>query len=558
MARFLLWLAAPWLASLVRGQTEGKRGKPECWTGALTYEACCLPPPDGNPICWDAYFTAAYCCSDLPLPAAPPSPLPPPLSLPATSWAEAEGAEEEAGGRGRGMFGGCEWNFFQGFKLHAASWYSQKKAPLSLYHEFNSIARQFDDVYESCPPAALTAFLLKMESVYYDEDIKFYDLLDIYINREHRAVSEGTLLQSHHRNGWPLLPGLSRLLQLRAHGRRAEEKPSERPTVDVVICYCAERLVWLRAFHKIPWREEDRSTAMRRHVALRIYHKCGGATLAERDAERKRLLQDWGGYFRSVDTRFVDDVVRADDCSAYLAYIADNYDDLPDYTVFLHADAPEHIPSLELLTETVFAASRGYLPEETGFAHLAHNHVLHHVGCENGGVCEARTMDGFEFPTMWKNVFGSSIAPSLAAGELNAYCCVQFLVKRERIQMRPRSFYQRALDYFGGSAQSYYDLFPAGKVVRPSDALGRTPCQLAMYIWHVMFGEPLALPRRQRDPSLPFFMKLFNIEVEVLNDEAGTENDVFIEQVVAHSEELETGPLSTAARVQSLFDPGYA
>ena len=28
-----------------------------------------------------------------------------------------------------------------------------------------------------------------------------------------------------------------------------------------------------------------------------------------------------------------------------------------------------------------------------------------------------------------------------------------------------------------------------------------------------MFGEPLALPRRQRDVNLPLFMKLYNIEV---------------------------------------------
>lgn len=35
----------------------------------------------------------------------------------------------------------------------------------------------------------------------------------------------------------------------------------------------AEKLSWLRAFHQLPWRDEDRSKAMRENVALRFYHK---------------------------------------------------------------------------------------------------------------------------------------------------------------------------------------------------------------------------------------------------------------------------------------------
>ena len=64
---------------------------------------------------------------------------------------------------------------------------------------------------------------------------------------------------------------------------------------------------------------------------------------------------------------------------------------------------------------------------------------------------------------------------------------------------RPRSFYRRGWDYFGLTAESYHRLFPVGRVVRGLDVLGRTPGQLAMYIWHAMFGEELRLPRRQRD-----------------------------------------------------------
>merc|ERR1711920_954432 len=158
-----------------------------------------------------------------------------------------------------------------------------------------------------------------------------------------------------------------------------------------------------------------------------------------------------------------------------------------------------------------------------------------------------------EFPTLWKQVFGTSISPSLAAGELAAYCCVQFLVKNERIHLRPLDFYARALAYLGSTPESYYKLFPVGKVVRPGDATGRTPCQLAMYIWHVMFGEPLQLPRRQHDVTLPLFMKIVNIELELLSEEVG-DNDPIIDEMVATSFAQQSGPHSTWARVGSLFE----
>uniref|UniRef100_A0A7S1WF57 Uncharacterized protein n=1 Tax=Alexandrium catenella TaxID=2925 RepID=A0A7S1WF57_ALECA len=152
---------------------------------------------------------------------------------------------------------------------------------------------------------------------------------------------------------------------------------------------------------------------------------------------------------------------------------------------------------------------------------------------------------------MWRHVFGSSVAPSLANGDLNAYCCVQFLVRSSRIRQRPLEFYRRALDYFGASAKSYHDLFPAGRVVRKSDALGRTPCQLAMYIWHVIFGEPMRLPRRQHDPAVPLFLKIQNIEIEVLDEEGAWSH---MEDMVANTMHMEQGPMSISARVNSLFD----
>jgi len=69
---------------------------------------------------------------------------------------------------------------------------------------------------------------------------------------------------------------------------------------------------------------------------------------------------------------------------------------------------------------------------------------------------------------------------------------------------------------------SYTDLFPSkGKYVRPLDVLGRTPCQLSMYMWHGMFGADLRMDRRQYDPGLPLFLKMTNLEREIYDESGG-------------------------------------
>lgn len=82
------------------------------------------------------------------------------------------------------------------------------------------------------------------------------------------------------------------------------------------------------------------------------------------------------------------------------------------------------------------------------FAHLAHNFVKHgadeavvgdrtkrgscvgKINCRND-VESQRLDDDHEFPILWKRVFQSSIAPTLALGEVAAYCCVQFFASRQ-------------------------------------------------------------------------------------------------------------------------------
>eukprot|EP00971_Amphidinium_carterae_P346511 6487992-Amphidinium_carterae.1 len=61
-------------------------------------------------------------------------------------------------------------------------------------------------------------------------------------------------------------------------------------------------------------------------VAILFAITCGAPTAEEREQQRELLLQAWQETFLFVDVRFVEDAARADDCSAYLAFLVDHYE----------------------------------------------------------------------------------------------------------------------------------------------------------------------------------------------------------------------------------------
>ena len=42
-----------------------------------------------------------------------------------------------------------------------------------------------------------------------------------------------------------------------------------------------------------------------------------------------------------------------------------------------------------------------------------------------------------------------------------------------------------------------------------------------MFLWHIIFGEPLAQPHRMYDPSLPLFLKTRNIRTAYMDEADG-------------------------------------
>eukprot|EP00397_Hematodinium_sp_SG-2012_P053700 GEMP01064307.1.p1 GENE.GEMP01064307.1~~GEMP01064307.1.p1 ORF type:complete len:383 (+),score=54.86 GEMP01064307.1:158-1306(+) len=223
-----------------------------------------------------------------------------------------------------------------------------------------------------------------------------------------------------------------------------------RKSVDVAVCFCDADLHWLQEL--VARDGIDR---------VFIYAKCGLRPLN-------------GTWAVQPDMITVDEAMRADDCTAYLTHIVRHYDDLGDYTIFLHDDAPEHIlPSMRLLDDVLRAASLGSL--DVPFLFLSHNFL-----------------------------------------DLNTtkYCCVQFVVARRRIRLRPWQFYANALNHFL-DPQSYYQLFPVKKAFK-YDTICRTPCQFFMPWWHIVFGQNLTSFVRSRDRSLPLFLQIRGVAINEL------------------------------------------
>lgn len=126
---------------------------------------------------------------------------------------------------------------------------------------------------------------------------------------------------------------------------------------------------------------------------------------------------------------------------------------------------PDHIGAgrPNIVDDTLRALTQG---AGVAFAHLGNNRVT------------MRWAEEVMTP-LWRGLFGSSIAP--LEGQVSTYCCSHFVVSRDRVLLRSRRFYERALD-FVRSPRSYYFLPARWSPVRQRKAAelemkGRLVCQ---------------------------------------------------------------------------------
>eukprot|EP00397_Hematodinium_sp_SG-2012_P019766 GEMP01020330.1.p1 GENE.GEMP01020330.1~~GEMP01020330.1.p1 ORF type:complete len:310 (+),score=54.76 GEMP01020330.1:706-1635(+) len=258
-------------------------------------------------------------------------------------------------------------------------------------------------------------------------------------------------------------------------------------TIELVISYCQEDLSW------VALRIRAEIYAL---LDVTIVLKCGtpkNSLTALRGARSLRYI--------TVE----DGPIRADECSAYLGFVEQRYNVLSDYTMFVHADAPEHVPdasatlprsndnALNTFECIIRAAAYGRL--KNGFIHLSHNY-------------NSMETDFVPMAKLWRYIFQTSLVPA----KVNSYCCSHFIVTRNRLLLRPPSFYARARKFI--TSQEAFIYLPGVRIGTNDDFAGRLPCQIMMIFWHVMWGEDLVYPDRNEDMSAPFFLKLRNIKAQ--------------------------------------------
>lgn len=175
--------------------------------------------------------------------------------------------------------------------------------------------------------------------------------------------------------------------------------------------------------------------------------------------------------------------VNQGETAVYLQYIVEQYNNLPDSVVFMHAHqvAPHMPDKLDILNKLRWDA--------VGYANLRYTNITFDLWGKWTGdwLCpqhpleappsdeiiwdELRVNQSRLFAEVWQELFETPIGPM--PQYVHSPCCAEFLVSKERIQARPLSFYEDSLNWLEATSQ---DRYWAGRIFE--------------YVWHIILGEP--------------------------------------------------------------------
>ncbi|KAF4769833.1 hypothetical protein N7455_006249 [Penicillium solitum] len=167
---------------------------------------------------------------------------------------------------------------------------------------------------------------------------------------------------------------------------------------------------------------------------------------------------------------------RGREASAYLSFIVDLYDNLPEYAIFVHADPDQwHNDLFGPQTSNTLPNLRLEAVNAMGYLNLR---CTNNPGCPahiNTNSPSQEDIDSNDaranFPRIYKDIFGEDAhVPDTIGG----ICCAQFAVSRARIQERPKSDYIRMLNWVDEKSIPFVDNYGVGWVFET--------------LWHVVFG----------------------------------------------------------------------
>ncbi|KAJ9473526.1 hypothetical protein DIPPA_29503 [Diplonema papillatum] len=229
--------------------------------------------------------------------------------------------------------------------------------------------------------------------------------------------------------------------------------------VHLVVSHYSESLDWL---HGGGWGAAHTATVYHKdHRAATPDFSFGFAQYAGA-AEGGRVSHAWLTNF-------------GDEAAAYLRFIIDHYDDLPDITVFLHGKPEAHN---KRIGETVAC-----LREETWFTFVTTSFIDNRCILYGNNASLLPNADKGAFADFWLEFPWDALGLASVPRCVSFYCCAQFAVSRGAVQARPKAFYQklwsvtlgRVLDQNVARRYSGWSLRQAGGVFE--------------HLWHVVFQE---------------------------------------------------------------------
>jgi hypothetical protein len=201
-------------------------------------------------------------------------------------------------------------------------------------------------------------------------------------------------------------------------------------------------------------------------------------------------LPDWQSAIYDIDTKIPHNTSTLDaltnstlrtlrnkgmEANAYLAYIVQNYNNLPStiafihphkdgYPVAWHTDNNEHSNVVSLQTLNIdFIQSNGY----------ANLRCVNDPGCPNEVMPfrdppeDHRTIEA-AMPDAWRDLFNNTDVPHILATP----CCAQFAVSSKQVRNRPLDEYKK---YYTWLMETPLKDETSGRVFE--------------YLWHILFGQ---------------------------------------------------------------------
>ncbi len=168
----------------------------------------------------------------------------------------------------------------------------------------------------------------------------------------------------------------------------------------------------------------------------------------------------------AFDTRCSTTVNKGFEASAYLRFIVEYYNRLPQNVVFIHGHEKDWHQNLDILKAIECADMETY-----GFVSINNSLML-----DDARWGEPIVRDWYDGATkkLWEDVLKPVLGFDLPPHSMRIDCCAQFVVSRNRIKRLSRDVYRSLLQYILDSSENDKSIAIAFE-----------------YTWHAIFGEPV-------------------------------------------------------------------